>query len=195
MNIIDNFLKPELFKNIQKTIMGDTFPWYYQADSNYKTEGLSQLTHGFYNHDLPKRINSPFLELLEPLVTKLNAVGLVRIKANLTYPSPKPQGRHTDYNFKNMMTAIYYINSNNGGTHIEGVQTSKGNIKDEFVNSVENRMVIIPGNVPHVVVRHTDPGIGRFVINFNYYEGEKNCHLEHDFEKSYYKHTEVKNNG
>ena len=35
-------------------------------------------------------------------------------------------------------------------------------------------MVTIPGNVPHVVVRHTDNNIGRFIINFNYYEGETN---------------------
>ena len=49
-------------------------------------------------------------------------------------------------------------NSNNGGTKI----------KDKVIKSKENRMVTIPGNTPHVVVRHTDNNIGRFVINFNY---------------------------
>ena len=174
MNIIDNFLEPKLFQPIQETVMGDSFPWYYHDHSTYKGDKISQLTHGFYNYDLPKRINSPFLELLEPLVKKLNAVGVVRIKANLTFPAKTKEPFHVDYPWKHLLTAIYYINTNNGGTHIEGVQTSKGNIKDNVVNSVENRMVIIPGNVPHAVVRHTDSNFGRFVINFNYYQGEKN---------------------
>ena len=87
MKIIDNFLEKEQFEKIQQTMMGVDFPWYYQKNSNYKKDGLSQLTHGFYNYELSKRANSPFLEILTPILKKLDAVGLIRIKANLTYPA------------------------------------------------------------------------------------------------------------
>ena len=164
MKVIDNFLEPKQFKYIQETIMGTSFPWFYQHGSDYEQEGLSQLVHTFYKSEFPSRVNSSFLEILEPVWKKLNAEGLIRIKANLTYPAKKRQGTHTAYNLKNVTTSIYYINSNNGGTKI----------KDKVIKSKENRMVTIPGNVPHVVVRHTDNNIGRFIINFNYYEGEPN---------------------
>ena len=163
MRIIDNFLEKEHFKKIQQTMMGVEFPWYYQKSSNYKKEGLSQLTHGFYNYKLSKRANSPFLEILTPILKKLDAIGLIRIKANLTYPAKEHQEMHVDVPFKNAMTAIYYINSNNGGTKIKQK-------KDTIVNSIENRMVIVAVDTPHAVIRHTNSKVGRFVINFNYYE-------------------------
>ena len=163
MEIIDNFLEKEQFEKIQQTMMGVDFPWYYQKNSNYKEDGLSQLTHGFYNYELSKRANSPFLEILTPILKKLDAVGLIRIKANLTYPAKAHQEIHTDFPFKNVMTAIYYINSNNGGTRIKQK-------KDKIVKSIENRMVIVSVDTPHTVIRHTNSKVGRFVINFNYYE-------------------------
>ena len=81
----------------------------------------------------------------------------VKINANLHYPDTGKQIVHTDFKFKNLLTSIYYINTNDGGTKI----------KNKVVQSIENRMVIFPCNTPHAVVRHTDSSIGRFVINFN----------------------------
>ena len=161
MKIIDNFLEKEEFEKIQQTMMGMDFPWYYQKNSNDQKDGLSQLIHGFYNFKLSDRANSSFLKMLNPILKKLNAIGLIRIKANLTYPAQKYQEMHIDFPFKNVMTAIYYINSNNGGTKI----------KQKIVKSIENRIVIITGDTPHAVIRHTDNNVGRFVINFNYYSG------------------------
>ena len=159
MKIIDNFLKKEEFKKIQQAMMGEFFPWYYNKGSNYADDGISQLTHTFYDFKLPNKINGLTLPLLNPILKKLNEVGIVRIKANLTYPNKNSQVVHTDFLFKNLKTAIYYLNTTNGGTKI----------KNKFIKSIENRMVIMPSNTPHAAVRHTDTKIGRFIINFNYY--------------------------
>ena len=159
MKIIDNFLEKKQFKIIQQAIMGDHFPWYYDKDCNYAHDGISQLTHIFYDFELHNKINGSALPLLNPILKKLKEVGIVRIKANLNYPDKNSQVMHTDFLFKNLKTAIYYLNTTNGGTKIN----------NKFIKSLENRMVIIPSNISHASVRHTDTKIGRFIINFNYY--------------------------
>ena len=159
MEIIDNFLGKKQFEIIQQVIMGVHFEWYYNKHSNYTGDNTSQLTHHFYNYDSYGQSNSPSLPLLKPILEKLKVTGIVKINANLHYPDTSEQRIHTDFKFKNLITSVYYINTNNGGTKI----------KDKFVNSIENRMVIFPCSTPHSVVRHNNPSIGRFVINFNYY--------------------------
>tara|TARA_R110002020_G_scaffold233112_1_gene444870 strand:- start:552 stop:1025 length:474 start_codon:yes stop_codon:yes gene_type:complete len=156
MQIIDNFLEPEKFTVIQQTLMSDTFPWFYRPGSAYTKDGVSQLVHLFYDF----LSNSSYIGLLDPVLKKLNVLALVRIKANLTYPNKKAGSVHTDYTYKNLKTAIYYLNTNDGGTKIKG----------KPVKSIANRMVIFPSSTPHTIMRHTNPNIGRFVINFNYYE-------------------------
>ena len=56
------------------------------------------------------------------------------------------------------LTAIYYVNTNNGYTYFEDGQK---------VESVENRLVIMPSNLPHAGATCTDE-LRRVVINFNY---------------------------
>jgi hypothetical protein len=162
MKIIDNFLEPFDFKTIQNTLMNPHFPWYYQDHSTNEGDSISQLTHVFYNFDLIQKSNGPNLNILEPLFKKINAVGLVRVKANLNFPCKRTEKFHTDFSFKNLLTAIYYVNTNDGGTRF----------KNKTVQSVENRIVIMPSDTLHAVVRHTDPSFGRFVININYFEGK-----------------------
>ena len=159
MKIIDNFLEKKQFKIIQQAMMGVHFPWYYNNNCNYADDGISQLTHTFYDFELPHKINGSALPLLNPILKKLKEVGIVKIKANLNYPDKNSQVMHTDFLFKNLKTAIYYLNTTNGGTKI----------KNKFIKSIENRMVIMPSNTSHASVRHTDTKIGRFIINFNYY--------------------------
>ena len=60
----------------------------------------------------------------------------------------------------NCITAIYYVNTNNGYTEFE----SNG----MKVNSVENRLVIFDSNEKHRAVTATDTS-RRSVINFNYF--------------------------
>ena len=87
MKIIDHLLEEEEFKKIQRAIMNPEFPWYYQDHSTYKGDKISQLTHIFYDFELKQKSNGPSLNLIDPIIRKLNAVGLIRIKANLTFPA------------------------------------------------------------------------------------------------------------
>ena len=58
------------------------------------------------------------------------------------------------------MTAVFYVNTNNGYTIFES---------GEKVSSVENRMVIFDSNILHTGTTCTDERV-RCVLNFNYYE-------------------------
>lgn len=160
MKIIDNFLEEKQFKEIQKIMLGPDFPWYYQDHSTYKGDAISQLTHIFYNFELKRKSNGETLDLLDPIIQKLNAAALLRIKANLTFSAKMKEKPHIDFGWDNAITAVYYLNTNNGGTRV----------KDKIVQSKENRMLIMPARTLHSVVRHTDSNYGRFVINFNYCE-------------------------
>ena len=59
----------------------------------------------------------------------------------------------------NMMTAIYYVNSNNGYTEFED---------GTKVDSVRNRLVTFPSSMKHRGVSQTDTRT-RMVINFNWF--------------------------
>jgi hypothetical protein len=65
---------------------------------------------------------------------------------------------HTDMAVPGSLTAIYYVNDNNGSTKFED---------GDSIDSVANRLVIFPSNLRHSGTRCTDQQ-RRIVINFNY---------------------------
>lgn len=159
MKVIDNFLPIEEFKKIKEVVCGINFPWYYNNHSTHKEDNIPMLNHTFYRYDEPNKVLSSYISLLDPLFNKLKITGLIRVKANLIFPSKKKEKEHIDYPFKNFLTAVYYLNTNNGGTKI----------KNKLITSKENKILILDGNTPHTVVRQTDSEQGRFIININYY--------------------------
>jgi hypothetical protein len=166
MKIIDNFLNQEEFNNIKNVMTGRYFPWYYAPCANNNNDNLSQLTYFFYTAENDTPVSGD-IKLIKPILNKLKCTALIRIKANLTYPSiNKKEFYHKDNYFKNATTAVYYLNNNNGGTKFK----LKSKIK--FIESKANRMVIFPSHIEHSVVRHSNNDSGRFVINFNYYTDE-----------------------
>ena len=85
---------------------------------------------------------------------------IARVKLNCTTATHVPfvGGFHTDYTGGNKFTTyVFYLNTNNGGTKFE---------TGEFINSVENRLVVFDGMTPHSGVTATDTK-GRFVLNMN----------------------------
>ena len=57
-------------------------------------------------------------------------------------------------------TAIFYLNSNDGGTEFEH--------NNQIVNSVSNRMVVFPSYLKHRTIKHKDEEVFRYVLNLNY---------------------------
>lgn len=169
MIITDNFLERADFEKIKKFITGDYFPWYVNPFILYSGESFDnvdhkdyhfQFTHKFYNNYIPQ---SDFLDLLEPIINKLNASAILRIKANcntITHKHMFHECMHNDIPNFTGKTAIYYINTNNGYTLFNN---------GEKVDAVENRLVVFDSDRMHTGISSTDTSF-RYVINFNYYE-------------------------
>jgi hypothetical protein len=163
--IIDNFLPEEDFKLLQSTMLSTIFPWYYTNTINgslYANEVTYEpydfmLCHVFYSNSL---VTSPHMPLLGSLLTKINAFGLLRIKANMYARTEKiiRHGWHVDFTDVKFKTAIFYLNSNNGKTIFKDGLT---------VDSVENRLVEFDTNLLHCSTTCTDQNI-RCNINLNY---------------------------
>ena len=92
----------------------------------------------------------------------LNTKAIVRIKANLNHKENdiNIHGYHTDFNYENLKTAIYYVNTNNGFTIFK---------KDgKKILSQKNKIVIFDSNEQHSGTSCIDKPF-RLAINFNYY--------------------------
>jgi hypothetical protein len=158
--IIDNYLPKEEFEKIRDIIMSAEFPWYYAPNVAYKNkhvDGVMYFTHIFYKNGL---VNSNFYELLSPLISKIDAKAMIRVKGNM-YPNIGNRGKeldHTDYNFEHK-GAIFYINTNNGPTVFEdGTE----------IEAVENRILFFEPHKMHSLFYCTDQKV-RVNININYF--------------------------
>jgi hypothetical protein len=158
MKIINNFLKKEEFKKIQLMFFDQFFPWYIQDGVNLSNDGHRQFCHTFFAPKL--YVNSPYFNLIVPILEKLKIKSLIRIKANLIYKSSKiiEHGYHTDFNYENT-TAIFYINTNNGYTKFKNKKICK---------SEENKLVYFDSKLEHTGSTCTDEDF-RIVLNLNYF--------------------------
>jgi len=162
MEIFDNFIDDLSHKAIEETLLGANFPWYFNNNKvgrKYQDHiNNFQFTHAFYSEFSAR---SSYFSVIEPLLVKLNPSAIVRIKANLVPVTESiiSYDLHNDFEFFDGLTAIYYVNSNNGHTFFED---------GTIVNSVANRLVVFPANLKHSGTTCTDQKV-RSVINFNYY--------------------------
>lgn len=159
IQIIDNVLEKEQFKDIQALMLSSHFPWFYNPTVTTATEKSKcfYFVHLFYG-DYNK--NSQYFNLLHPILEVLKPNAIIRIKGNL-YPNmgKKVQSDfHIDYNYEHM-NAIFYLNNNNGPTVFK---------TGEKIESVENRLIIFNSNKYHASTYCTDKKV-RFNINFNYF--------------------------
>jgi hypothetical protein len=157
LEIIDNFLSDKKFNLIKSSLLCEYMPWYFNDYLVYKNDGLYQFTHTFYGKKLGG-IVSDYFSIFDECIAKLKINELLRIKANL---NPKTVfHRNTGYHIDipNVKTAVYYINTNNGGTKFKN---------GKFVKSISNRIVLFDSNLQHAGITCTDEK-RRVVINFNY---------------------------
>jgi hypothetical protein len=165
----DDFLELEEFKKIQNVFLSKNLPWFLEPHININSENhhLNKkydyyFSHIFYlDHNDQGILKSPFLNIMEPLLNKLNIKYLKRIKVNL-YPSSETileHAKHIDYDFKHT-TALFYINTNNGYTNLQN--------KNKIL-SVENRYLKFDGNLEHNSSTCTDQKY-RITVVLNYVE-------------------------
>ena len=160
MKVIDNFLSIPDYDKLQQLLLGLDFPWYLKPSIANHKQGLDQyqFVHTFFNCSNPT-INN-FNPILQPLLDKLKANYILRIKANCRPRTSKLvlSDYHTDMNL-NQQTAIYYLNTNNGYTKF--LDDSK------IVNSVANRLLTFDGSLKHCGASCTDDNT-RILLNINY---------------------------
>jgi len=166
IQIIDDFLDKDSFENIKNTMLSENFPWFYvpRKTNGYDFNENFQFVHIFY---IRHSINSNHSQILNPLIDKIDALALVKIKANLTVKTKEiiDYGYHTDYiTDSKLYTAVYYINSNNGSTNFENGPS---------VKSKENRIVIFDSQLRHSGTSCTDERL-RVLINLNFYKNPSN---------------------
>ena len=173
IKITENFLDDESFNKLQDILMSDYFPWYLTGvvggDSNFPQRTHfknSQFSHMFYTENLVK---SEFVKILDPILKKINAACLIRIKANFNWRTDKNimHGMHVDTDYKNIVhtTAILYINNTNAYTFFE----------DGFkIKNKANTFIEFPSYFKHSGSSNTCETPGRIVLNLNYLKDETN---------------------
>ena len=161
MKIIDDFLSPSDFELTQHFFFSEDFTWYFCDTIAGPNGGLDQyqFTHTFFS--VSKPFQSNYSNFLQPLLLKLNAKYLLRIKANLRPRTTQGviSPYHTDMNL-NQQTAIFYLNTNNGYTKFQDDTLQN-------VQSVENRLLTFDGGLKHCGCSCTDENY-RILLNINY---------------------------
>ena len=161
MEIIDNYLAPDLFNIVQNTILlSQNTPWFLNTDvSGHGVEKHPYFTH-LMHHD--HRANSNhFDQCIVPILFMFGAKALLRVKVNL-YPRTETLYHyhdHYDYDFEHK-AAILYLNTNDGYTEFE---------TGDKVKSIANRFVKFPSDILHRGVSQLDTKV-RCVLNLNYFE-------------------------
>ena len=165
IEVVDDFLPLDQFREVQAHLMGALWPWYFNtivdgpADESDPTKG--QFTYGFFDRK-EGWVNSGE-KVIRPLTRRINPIAWLRIKANLNpwLPTQQQNSYHIDMNGMGEIpfwTSIFYINTNNGYTMFESGQN---------VGSVANRLVTFPGTMRHTGCSCTDQKC-RVLINLNY---------------------------
>ena len=157
--VIDNYLNQKDFLRIKNTLESWDFPWYYQKNinDNHSEKDLDcYFTHYLFNE---KNGQSPFFNIVKPILDRLNIKSLIRIKCNI-YPRTEKleiHKTHIDYTYRHK-GAIFYINTNDGKTILN---------KNKQIDSIENRLLIFKPHLLHSSTSTTNSK-SRININFNY---------------------------
>tara|TARA_B100000287_G_C20049297_1_gene549720 strand:+ start:211 stop:522 length:312 start_codon:yes stop_codon:yes gene_type:complete len=102
------------------------------------------------------------MRCLVTITNQLNAIAILRVKANATPRNAPEQEWHTDWQISTpSKTCVLYLNTNNGYTEFKE--------SGEKIYSVENHAIIFDTNLVHRGVPSTDVD-RRLVLNISYFE-------------------------
>jgi hypothetical protein len=168
--ILKNFLPQSYADELENVISAETFPWFFNGQTNGKDNTF--LTDYHFTHDaiLDYAPNSNYIGLLKPVVwffekeTGISVKRIFRIKVNLTTnaeltDSEKELGLHFDVSDENFISLLYYVSDSDGDTLV------KKDNNDVFISPEKNKAVWFKSNTIHRTGR---PEINkrRLVINF-----------------------------
>lgn len=159
MKLEKNFLNEEEFKTLNSNIMNNYFPWYYIDHVGTREDKNFYMCHLIY--DEFKIMSNYGWDIIQPIINKLNAKSIIRIKANLYGKSEKiiKHAYHYDREYE-CKTSLYFLNTNNGYT-----QFKKNNKK---FKSIENSMVHFDSRELHHSTTCSDKNV-RVTISLTYF--------------------------
>ena len=163
--IIDNFLSKEDHYRIKKDLENRNFEWYFSPKSGHPEEHEElynwQYFHTMYYHQ--GGYKSRLFPIVQPLITKLKPMILIRIKVNATMYDKKiiEYPIHVDTNIK-CKTGIYIIDTSDGYTYFKDGQR---------IDSIANRFISFDSHHEHAGTNLTSAK-RRIVVNINYMQDE-----------------------
>lgn len=167
IRVYDNFLPPEVFAELQGTLFGPDFSWFFNNSIVYSNEYETvadekynfQFVHTVYKNYVPY---SDLWGLLTPLTKRINATAWVRVKCNLVTRTETPivHDMHVDMegDFQGI-TGVLYINDNDGKTVFADGRECQPKA---------NRLVLFDPHLMHSGTSCTDQKV-RVVINLNFF--------------------------
>jgi len=188
MEIIDNFLPEELYKEVQSAINDPTIAWQVSCegysygadkyDSLLSSHGVGVVDEKFDIQNVIMLKNTDgfrkeiqqlpiFYDVLSFMEDYFSSVMSLRMKLNLTFctENQRTNGFHVDFSALSDVkytTVVLYLNDNNGMTLFED---------GTKVESVGNRAVVFDGHTFHAPANQTDTK-KRFVLNYNFIGGK-----------------------
>lgn len=154
--VVDNFLRPDYFDKIQKTVMGNNFAWYFVpiiADKELDSDGY--FVHNFFMNT----IRSQRYDLILPLLDALPKwQTLIRCKANL-YTRQAKVTHHDYHKDLTYQHNVFLLSLNNN----DGPFT----VGKEEIPMKENRAVFFKSQTPHRSSACSDVQV-RVTLTVNY---------------------------
>ena len=136
--VVDNYLRPDYFDKLQKTVMGNAFAWYFVpiiADKELDSDGY--FVHNFFMNT----VRSQRYDLILPLLDALPKwQTLIRCKANL-YTRQAKVTHHDYHKDLTYQHNVFLLSLNNN----DGPFT----VGKEEIPMKENRAVFFKSQTPH----------------------------------------------
>ena len=149
-NIVDNFLSNEELDKIQKFIISNEMPWFWDNDP-------APFSHLFY---LDRIVSEQFNKISYFLESnKIDSRSMIKIKASLYSRTDKivHYNDSIDYQYSHN-GALFMVDSSDGFTVIDG----------EEIETIENRMIFFDPSISHHETTCTNKPF-RPIIKFNYF--------------------------
>ena len=158
MEVRDNFLDDIHLTLLDELINNTYFPWFLQEEQVGGADDGCWFSHKIYNDNAPQ--SDIYIPLIDIFKNYLKYVSLCRITANLLLRQEYPSisDFHTDFEDEKITTAIFYMDTNNGVTEIQG---------GDRIECVRNRLLMFPATTLHRAIGQTDT-TKRVVLNFNF---------------------------
>lgn len=190
MKIIDNFLPVSVADDIETTMTGEGFPWYYVSDvtREHRVEGAYSQPGFHHTPFMNYRPQSPFHDYFKMLAMSIKDaidhdgdLHLFRIRAGLNIAnSNSNEDWRQEYNYPHVdqnsdfvtcksYTCLYYVNESDGDTFIfDQTEASKNYTTRHRVTPHKNRVMIFDGEQYHA---SSSPVVNdvRIAITFNFH--------------------------